>query len=272
MSSIPVPAARKKRKPHALSTIPATVAAKTWISPRMVRLTVHSPEMSSFVRPACPDQFVTFIFPRPGQELIELANDFTWEFFYQLSDATRPQARNYTVRSHDTSTSQIDVDVLVHGGPGLGENWAVIAEPGDHLYLWGPRVAYNPFPNADYQLLFCDECGLPAAAAIIEALPANVAGKLVAEIKHESAIPLVPNRDGFAIDWVFSGEAEPGEGSLLFDAIASLPTPGGLVYAWGGGEMEAMRQIGRYLRRNWGLKTSSISATGYWKLGVSYEN
>ena len=130
------------------------------------------------------------------------------------------------------------------------------------LYLWGPRIAYNPFPNANFHLLFCDECGVPAAAAIIDSLPADAHGHLVAEVKDAAAIPPMPFRDGIQIDWVFSGEVEPGESKLLLSAVQQVPVPqDALVYAWGGGEMKSMRQIGRHLRKSWGLKTASISAT-----------
>ena len=273
MSTATVPAPRKPRAEHPLTTIPATVLSRTWITPRMVRLTIHSEQMNSFVREDDPDQFLTAIFPRPGQELIELSGNIDWHAFYELPADVRPQARNYTIRSHDPARDTVDVDILVHGGPGLGENWAVHVQPGAPLYLWGPRVAYNPFPNADFHLLFCDECGVPAAAAIIESLPVDARGHLVAEVKDAEAIPPMPERSGIQVDWVFSGEIEPGESKGLLTAVEQVPVPdGALVYAWGGGEMKSMRQIGRYLRRSWGLKTASISATGYWRVGVSNED
>ena len=62
------------------------------------------------------------------------------------------------------------------------------------------------------------------------------------------------------------------EGEALLDAIEAVPVPDALVYAWGGGEMKSMRQIGRHLRKTWGLKTASISATGYWRVGESAED
>lgn len=272
MSTLTVPAPRRPRKDHPLTTIPATIVGSKWITPRMVRVTIHSDRMEGFVRSEAPDQFVTVIFPRPGQELIGLRDDFDWDYFYKLPDADRPQARNYTVRAFDFGVGTIDVDILVHGGPGLGELWAANVKPGAPIYLWGPRIAYNPFPNADFHLLFCDECGVPAAAAIIESLPDDEVGHLVAEIKDESSKPPMPTHAGFEIDWVYSGEVEPGEGNHLLDAVAAVPVPDALVYAWGGGEMKAMRQIGRHLRKHWGLKTASISATGYWRVGVSVED
>jgi NADPH-dependent ferric siderophore reductase len=113
--------------------------------------------MESFLRPQDPDQFVTVIFPRPGQELIELRDDFDRDYFFQLPDNDRPRARNYTIRAFDLDASAIEVDVLVHGGVGLGANWAANAKPGAPIYLWGPRIAYNPFPNAEYHFLFCDK-------------------------------------------------------------------------------------------------------------------
>lgn len=272
MTSTSTPAVRKRRAQHPLSTIPATVVGRQWLTARMVRLTLHSDQMGTFVRPRDPDQFLTAIFPRPGQELIELKPDFDWHYFYALPPEQRPQARNYTIRSFDLQAGTVDVDILVHGGPGLGEHWAANVQPGAPIYLWGPRVAYNPFPNAEFHLLFCDECGVPAAAAILDSLPADARGYLVAEVKDSTAIPPMPARDGVAIEWITSGESEPGETSRLLDAVARLPVPDALVYAWGGGEMLAMKQIGRHLRKTWGLKTGSISATGYWRAGVSAED
>lgn len=272
MTAKTAPARRTKRAEHPLTTIPAVVIGRQWITPRMVRLTFHSEQMGSFVRPNDPDQFLTAIFPKPGQELIELQPDFDWHFFGTLPDAVRPQARNYTIRSFDLISDTVDVDILVHGGPGLGEHWAVNVQPGAPVYLWGPRIAYNPYPNVEFHVLFCDECGVPAAAAIIDALPDDARGHLVAEIKNEAAIPPFPHHPGFQIDWVFSGDLEPGEGTALLDAIERIPVPNALVYAWGGGEMTSMRQIGRFLRRTWGLTTASISTTGYWRAGISFED
>jgi len=272
MTTQTAPAPRKPRKEHPLTTIAATVVGSAWITPRMVRLKIHGDRMSAFIRKEDPDQFVTVIFPRPGKELIELRDDFDWEYFYQLADADRPQARNYTVRSFDLLAGTIDIDVLVHGGSGLGENWAAHVKPGAPIYLWGPRIAYNPFPNAYYFLLYCDECGIPAAAAIIESLPEDAIGRLVAEVKNEWAIPPMPTHPVFTIDWVYSRDMEPGDGDRLLEAVAAVPMPDSLIYAWGGGEMRAMRQIGRHLRKHWGLKTAAISATGYWRLGVSAED
>lgn len=269
MPTMTAPAPRKRRTAHPLSTIPATVVAREWLTPRMVRLRIHSDQMRDFVRPLDPDQFLTAIFPQPGQELIELKPDFDWQYFYALPSERRPRARNYTIRSFDLDAGTVDIDILVHGGPGWGEHWAAQVQPGAPLFLWGPRVAYNPFPNAEFFLLFCDECGLPAAAAIIESLPAHATGRLIAEVKDATSIPPMPSHAGIQPDFVFSGDTEPGETDRLLEAIKLLSPPDALVYAWGGGEMEAMRQIGRYLRKSWGLKTSSISATGYWRAGVT---
>ncbi len=272
MPTITTPAPRKRRAAHPLLTIPATVVARRWLTPRMVRLRIHSEHMGDFIRPFDPDQFLTAIFPRPGQELIDLKPDFDWHYFYALAPELRPQARNYTIRDSDLDALTVDVDILVHGGPGLGEQWATKVQPGAPLFLWGPRVAYNPFPNTEFSLLFCDECGVPAAAAIIESLPANATGRLITEVKDPSTIPPMPSHPGIEVEWIFSGGVEPGETRGLLEAVECLSVPEALVYAWGGGEMESMRQIGRYLRRTWGLKTSSISATGYWRDGVSVED
>jgi NADPH-dependent ferric siderophore reductase len=272
MPTLTVPAPRKRRPAHPLRTIPATVVGRQWLTPRMVRLRIHSDHMGNFVRSLDPDQFLTALFPGPGQELIELAPDFDWHYFYALAPEIRPQARNYTIRGFDLGALTVDIDVLVHGGSGLGEQWATNVQPGAPIFLWGPRVAYNPFPNVEFSLLFCDECGVPAAAAIIESLPVNATGRLIAEVKDSSAIPPMPSHPGIEVEWIYSGDSEPGETKVLLEAVERLSVPDALVYAWGGGERDSMRRIGRHLRRTWGLKTSSISATGYWRAGVSVED
>jgi NADPH-dependent ferric siderophore reductase len=103
-------------------------------------------------------------------------------------------------------------------------------------------------------------------------LPDDAVGKLIAEVKNEAAVPPMPSRSSVELEWVYARDEEHGVGNRLLKAVAALPVPDTLVYAWGGGEMKAMRQIGRLLRKQWGLKTSSISATGYWRHGVSVED
>lgn len=260
--------ARNRKTAHPLTIIPATIVDTRWLTPRFRRLTIWSDDLGEFIRTDAPDQFVTIVFPRPGQELIALSNPFDWQQFYALPNEVRPVARNYTVRQYDADRQSIAVDILIHGGPGLGEHWASNVMPGAPVFLWGPRVAYDPDPDAERHFLCCDECGLPAAAAIIEALPEHVSGTVIAEIKNSASEQLLPHRPNLEIHWIYTDPIDPGESLALLRAIRDLPVPGGRIYAWGGGEMESMRSIGRHVRRSWGLRTGSISATAYWRKGV----
>ncbi|HEY8597460.1 MAG TPA: siderophore-interacting protein, partial [Thermomicrobiales bacterium] len=105
---------KSRRASVPLKTFFARVVRTAQISPLMRRITIGEGDMAEFVS-AGPDQFITLIFPRPGQERPAITRDLHWEAFRAMPDDIRPHARNYTVRRHRPERAEVDVDFVIHG-------------------------------------------------------------------------------------------------------------------------------------------------------------
>lgn len=259
----PAPAKRAKRPRHPMKTIFATVTANIRLNPGMVRLRFQSDEMAQFVTPY-PDQFLTVLLPVNGVKRPPVDASFNWDIFHQIPLEEQPHSRNYTIRRFLPETNEVEVDFVLHQPAGFGAKWAESAEPGMELALWGPRVAYNPAEDVDFQLLIGDETGLPAIGAIFDTLPAGARAHaviLVPDQEHE--LPLESAAD-VSVTWLHRSAVDPEDKNPLLTAVSALDLPEGRIYAWGGGEHEPLDELRRFLRRERGLKTSQICFIGYW--------
>jgi NADPH-dependent ferric siderophore reductase len=246
-----------------MRTIFASVTANTRLNPGMTRLRFHSDEMAEFVTPY-PDQFLTVLLPVNGMKRPPVSASFTWEEYAAMPPEVQPHARNYTIRRFFPETNEIEVDFVLHQPAGFGARWAETAEPGMELALWGPRVAYNPAEDVDFQLLIGDETGLPAIGAIFDTLrPGDRAHAviLVPDSAHE--LPLESAGD-VEVTWLHRATLDPNDKNPFLTAVSQLELPEGRIYAWGGGEHEPFDEVRRFLRRERGLKTSQICFIGYW--------
>ena len=78
----------------------------------------------------------------------------------------REVRRRYTVRS--VRDDSLVLDAVLHGH-GPGSAWAAGLQPGDPVTFFGPRGEIE-VAEADWLLALTDESGLPAIAALAEAL------------------------------------------------------------------------------------------------------
>lgn len=106
-----------------------------------------------------------------------------------LPEEDRNPIRTYTARNTRPDTREIDIDFVLHGDSGPASAWASNAAPGDELVLVGPDgrsaqrsgIEWSP-GGAQRVLLAGDETALPAIAAILESLPAHMAGHAFIEV------------------------------------------------------------------------------------------
>ena len=260
------PATTKPRRgPVPLKTLLARVIRGEPVTPQMFRVTIGGGDLVDFVS-AAADQFITLILPRPGQERppIDPAN-FTWEIFRAMPADIRPIARNYTARRHRPEVAEIDVDFVIHGDGGPASNWALRARPGDHLAIWGPRMAYAPPAGTDWQLLCGDETALPAIAAIFEDLAPGERARAFIEIADAAERQPLASAGDVAITWPHRDGVPAGEGDLLVEAVRNAILPEGTIYAWGGGERRAMADLRKHLQEERGITTDAIAIISYWR-------
>jgi NADPH-dependent ferric siderophore reductase len=271
MTGQPAALARPKRGPVPLKTYLTQVRRSERITPHMFRVTIGGGDLVNFVS-AAADQFITLILPLPGQErpAIDPAN-FTWEIYREMPEDIKPIVRNYTARSHRPETTEIDVDFVIHGDGGPASNWALRAQPGDHLAIWGPRMAYAPPEGTEWQLLCADETGLPAVAAILEDLDPGTRAIAFVEIADAAEEQPLPSAGDVTIHWLHRNGVAAGESDLLIDAVRDATFPEGVVYAWGGGERRLMAAVRKHLQEDRGIATSAISFINYWRMGDRHD-
>jgi NADPH-dependent ferric siderophore reductase len=261
----PRPVKRPKRARPETKVIYASVSASERYRPNIQRVTLISDEFARFICDV-PDQFITFIFPMAGADptVPAVPRAFTWDDWGRLPADQQPHARNYSVRWYRPESREIVVDMVLHDGRSIGTDWAVAAKPGDQLAIWGPRIAYDPPPNVEWQLLLADHTGLPALAAILESWPPEMRGTAVIEVDRPEDIQPLPTKARSEIIWVFREGAHPGDSDVLETTVRALELPSGIRYAWGGGEHRLMTNLGRYLRRTCGFRPIDVSTIGYW--------
>jgi NADPH-dependent ferric siderophore reductase len=231
----------------------------------MVRITLKGGDLETY-ESAGPDSFIYVFFPRAGAEQQHaIERDFTWEYWRSLPEEERQVGRYYTVRSFDAATSEMVIDVVVHGD-GPGSTWAATrAKAGDAVAFWGPRTAYDPPEATTRWLLVGDETGLPAMGAILEELPAGAHAEVIVEVPDASATVGLASEATFDVRWLCRDGRDAGLSTALLDTVRAMPVEPDGLYAWGGAEHDAMMAIKAHLGEERGLRSDQLSFVGYWR-------
>lgn len=251
-----------------IRTMITTVSAVEDIGPHLRQITFKGGDLDTFT-PFGPDTFLYVLLPPPGRTQLTIDQSFTWEAHGRMPEAERPVGAYYTLRRWRPETSELDAHFVLHGDEGPASAWALRAEVGDLVALWGPRTAWNPPALTTHYLLVADETGLPAVGAILEFLGDEVAVTIVAETDGPVDRPELPSRDGVEVLWVDRDGAPPGTTTLLPDAVAALDLDVDGLYAYGGAESRAVTAVRKLLRRERGCTREQVSMVGYWRHALS---
>jgi NADPH-dependent ferric siderophore reductase len=240
------------------------VVAVEDVHPHLRRITVAGPAVHR-LEPAGPDAFVYVLVPPSGRTELGIDETFTWEAYADMPEGDRPVGAYYTVRRWRPDAGEVDLLAVLHGDAGPGSAWAGRARPGDRAALWGPRTAFHPPAGTASLVLVADDTGLPAAAAILDALDDGVRATVVAEVDgplEQQALPSPPLVD---VVWVHRDGAAPGTTTGLLDAVRALPPFGPATYVWGGAESRCMTAVRRHVRDERRLPRHAVSLVAYWR-------
>ncbi|HTZ42928.1 MAG TPA: siderophore-interacting protein [Jatrophihabitans sp.] len=215
----------------------AEVTALSMLSPRMRRITLAAPELAGVAWPLACDVAVALAGP-DGREV----------------------RRRYTVRA--AAGDSIVLDAVLHGH-GPGSSWAAGLQLGDQVGFVGPRGEIAP-ADADWLLALTDEAGLPAIAALAEALGGHPVTVLAELADEGERYPLPANADPH---WLSRDGQPAGSAELLLGALATWQPPAGRGYAYALGESRAVVRWRDELARL-GLGRESVYAKGYWNLNA----
>ncbi|MDR6866767.1 NADPH-dependent ferric siderophore reductase [Microbacterium resistens] len=231
---------------HPYRTYRTTVSRLTPLTPSFTRITLSGEDLRWFGTDGL-DQRIKVMIPFADGSFTDVGQfDETqsmtdwYRRWRELPDALRNAIRTYTIRAVRPAEREIDIDFVLHGTEGPASAWASAAKVGDPLAIVGPDsrvdghdggIEWHP-GHADTLLIAGDETAVPAICAIVESLPADARGVVLAEVPTEAdALPLT-SPDGVTVTWLARGSAAHG---VRLSAA---------VHAWGQ-ERAARRAAGR---------------------------
>jgi len=233
----------------------ATVAAREYITPKMLRLTIEGPDLEGFHSYQADDHIKIVFAERDGTRRDPVPNgeqSLDWPH-------PSPPNRKYTVRRYDPATLQMDLDFVLHHG-GLASEWAGAVGIGEPVTIAGPAGA-KAFPHTYAHYVFAvDATALPAAARWLEESPQDVSCDLVIETVDpvEHSYPL-PTRDRVRVHRI----VRPPDRSLLMETVDGLTVPD-RTFLFAAGEAGDIKPL-----RSWRKAEVDSLITGYWKRGVA---
>jgi NADPH-dependent ferric siderophore reductase len=231
------------------------------VSPRMMRVTVGGAELDGFTVEQ-PASSVRVLLPttRAGDFVVP-----TWTGNeYRLPNGERPRIRTLTPRRVDTTTNEIDLDIVLHG-EGTASRWAEHATVGSPSAISGPARGYAVPSDGARFVLGGDETALPALTQVLRALPQSATVTAFIEIATPDAAIHVEPREGATVAWLVTAPAAtPGHAfaTAVCDAVIDDDT-----FVWAAGEAAAVQRIRRYLFEHRGMPRGSATIRGYWKHG-----
>lgn len=178
-----------------------------------------------------------------------------------------PALRTYSLRRYDPVAREIDVDFVMHEH-GVASRWAANAKPGDLLGVGLP--AGLTVAPAKWYLLAGDHTALPAIARIMESLPPTARGRAFIEVPGPADEQPIDCRADIELTWLHRGGVEPGDSTLIQDAVLGMEWPSpedGFV--WIGCESATVRRLRAHARKQRGFGPRQVLAIGYWRRGMT---
>ncbi|MGR4878942.1 siderophore-interacting protein [Streptomyces sp. LARHCF249] len=248
-----------------------------------LRVTFGGESLADF-RPGGFDQSLSLFLPAGDQEhtVLPSTDEDTWFAAWRgMPDEERPVMRSYTVRAQRRTAEgvdEVDIDFVLHGDSSPASRWAGRAVTGRRILAIGPTVAENksvrfqPPAGADAVWMYADETALPAAAAILDGLPAGTRVRAWFEVPHEDdrlALSTLADAD---ISWIVrEGDGRDRTEQVLSALRAAGPLAAEAPYVWLAGEAGTVRATRRHFVQERSVDRRSVRFTGYWRLGASEE-
>lgn len=268
MTTTPGTRPARPRKPQ----LNLTVRSRELLSPSMVRVVLGIDEPERYADIVPPEKYVKLVFLRPGTEHSAAepgrAPDY-WQLKEDLPGDRQPVTRHLTIRRYVPERHELWMDFVLHGDDGFAGPWAARAEPGDRIIALGPGGRWTPAPDAAWTLIAADDAAVPAALAVLEALPASARGEVLLEVDSPRDVQPVSAPTGMAVRWVCRSQSGGDEVPALVRAVRGAGWPAGPagVQVFAHGEREVMKALREELFTRRRLERDQVSLSGYWARG-----
>ncbi|MBW9207279.1 siderophore-interacting protein [Mumia sp. zg.B17] len=248
---------------HPIGIQELEVLRRDQLTPRMVRLVLGG-DLARWEARA-PDEHVKLVFPDPetGMTRAPVADGdhLHWPKPF-------PPTREYTVRRFDRERGEVWMDFVVHPG-GLASDWAESVQPGDRLWVAGPRAGYVAPPAFAYRVVLADHTALPAAARIVEELPHGVRARVALLVPDAAEEQDLVVREGVEVTWLHEDDPEVSDRGFE-PFLAGLDLPADEPWTlWAGGEAGLLKPVRRWAKEHGLVNGSTADISGYWKRGRS---
>lgn len=240
--------------------IPRTLTVKSvsQLTPNMRRVTLTIDTKDDFP-PKAEGAFMKLLFPQKDKE----------------QGKEKPIMRTYTLSEQRFDKNEVDIDFMIHIGEdgmthGVAAPWALKAQAGDVISLFGPGPAKFINLDAEWFLLAADMTALPALSANLKLLPKDAIGKAFVEIISETDKQDLQKPENIELIWVINDE--PGsDTSPLFHAIEQSDWQSGQLSVWSACEFKTMKKIRHYLKDDRKVEKLHLYNSSYWKKGNTEE-
>lgn len=243
----------KRRRLHVLRV--------TDLTPKMRRITLGGPELAGFISLGADDHIKLFFAQTPEQQAVLESMKFGGD-----SEGPKPAMRDYTPRRYDAASGELDIDFVLHGD-GPASTWAEQAQPGQYLFMGGPRGSMIVPDMFESYLLIGDETAQPSIARRLEELPAGRNALALIEVANAEEQQQLRSAASVEVQWV-----RRDKGESLLSAVKKITLPSGSLYTWIATESAASRRVRRVLLDDFGVDENFLKAAGYWKLDSTTED
>lgn len=177
----------------------------------------------------------------------------------------RPANRDYTPYQFDELARELTIDFYLHAN-GVASDWAKAAKAGDIIGMGGPRGSIQIPADYAWQLLICDETGIPALLRRLQELPDTTRGAIVIESGSEDERPSIPVKSGMTLEWIARDGNDDAQ--KLIAVVDRLTFPTNDYFVWATGENHKIFTLKTYLTGALGLDEDYVRAVAYWKRGA----
>ncbi len=232
----------------------------------MVRVTFHGEDLAGFA-PRGPGAHVKLMFPAPGEDAPVMPPPGPDGRPQWPENAPRPPVRTYTPRHFNPDTLELDVEFVIHGD-GPASTWASQASEGQRLIVMGPGGGLEMRSDREWYVIAADEPAIPAAATLLEALPAGTRAIVLLEVPDPAEERPLPTAAEVDVTWLHRGHDDSAAGTLLEPALRDLELPPGPGHLWVACEAGVMRRIRLHWLHDRALPCEMVTTRGYWKRGA----
>lgn len=217
-----------------------TVTAIHRVTPRMLRITLTSPDLHDFVSAGVDDHV---------------------KLFFETADG--PVMRDFTPRAYDNAACTLTLDFALHeAGPATA--WARDAQVGSELEIGGPRGSQVVPDDFDWYLLIADATGLPSIGRRLEGLRAGVPVTTLVLVEDAGEQQAIATQADWTAHWITRDTA--GEEALL-GALRGIDWPQGEGYVWIAAEAQVAKALRAHVVEERGHNPQWMRAAGYWMRG-----